>query len=96
MLASPQAGGMYSILSAEAPASAGIWWAFTALHLLDEAAGVLADAEVESAALAEESTWRNDGLSPRKLRATLDELHMTIMHELAAVRHARARVERAI
>lgn len=96
MLAIAHAGGMYEVISAEAPASDAIWWVFMALQRLDEAADVIASAEVQSSHLAEETTWRNDGVSPRALREALDELHTTITHVLAEVRDARVRVETAI
>ena len=87
------AGGMYSITAAESSTSGQIWAALLAMRELDAAADAISGAGALTAALSEESRWRNDGLSPRALREALDEVHGAIAHELSEVRRAHAEVE---
>ncbi|WP_309127055.1 hypothetical protein [Microbacterium sp.] len=83
---------MYSIAIAEAPMSDEIWWAFTALRLLDDATDVLADAQVVCAGVAADADWHNDGSGARTMRQAIRELHDSVMGELASVQNASAQV----
>ncbi|MFD5214212.1 hypothetical protein [Microbacterium sp. NPDC058345] len=87
---------MYSIAIAEAPASDEIWWAFAALRLLDDAADVLAGAQAACRELAAQSAWHNRGTSARTMRQGIEQLHGSVMGELAAARNARSQVQAGI
>lgn len=83
---------MYSILSAEAPASEDLWAVFAALRLLDEGADAIASARTEVARLADDAHWETKGV--RRLRRALMELCVTlgVEHgELSFVRETVAR-----
>ena len=89
MLRCAQAVRMYSTLSADALASDEIWLAFLAVRLLDDAAEVLADAEVTTAGLASDAVWHNRGSGARSMSEALSALRDSVGAELAAVRNAR-------
>ena len=77
---------MYTIAHASAPGADGLWAAFAALRLLQDAEDMLADAAGVGATLVADSTWHSKGTSARALRAALSELHQGVVAEVTAVR----------
>lgn len=96
MLPAPHCGCMYTITASAAAGSEQIWTALLSLRQLQAAEDAVRAAGVRTAQLAVQSQWHNDGLSPRALRAALDELHSSIMGALSDVRLAESEVERAM
>ncbi|GAA3935932.1 hypothetical protein [Microbacterium soli] len=84
---------MYSILTAQAPASDDLWTVFAALRLLDEATEVVGAAAVEAGRLVERANWQNEGM--RRLRWALSDLRAELgaeRSELAFLREQLARM----
>ncbi|UNK70980.1 hypothetical protein [Microbacterium sp. H1-D42] len=87
---------MYTIAHASPPAADGLWAAFAALRLLEEAEDRLASAEGVGAGLVADSAWRSDGAGARALRGALAELHRGLMGEVVAVQEQQGIVRAGI
>ncbi|MGF2949595.1 hypothetical protein [Microbacterium alcoholitolerans] len=87
---------MYSIAPDEALAAGGLWAAFAALRLLQDAEDQLTLAETVASGMVADSTWHSEGVSARALRDALAQLHRGLTAEVVAVQEQQGVVRAAV